>query len=34
MYLGGKDFSVRVFVNNFDRNELIEVVKYFYIRGV
>lgn len=34
VYLGGKDFSARASANNFDRNELIEAVKYCHIRGV
>ena len=34
VYLGGKDFSARASANNFDRNELIEAVKYSHIRGV
>ena len=28
VYLGGKDFSARASANNFDREELIEAVKY------
>lgn len=34
VYLGGKDFSARASANNFDRNELIDAVKYSHIRGV
>lgn len=34
VYLGGKDFSARASANNFDRNDLIEAVKYSHIRGV
>ncbi|MCR1954384.1 U32 family peptidase [Clostridioides mangenotii] len=34
VYLGGKDFSARASANNFDRDELIEAVKYSHIRGV
>ena len=34
VYLGGKDFSARASANNFDRNELIEAVKYAHTRGV
>jgi putative protease len=34
VYLGGKDFSARASANNFDREELIEAVKYSHIRGV
>lgn len=34
VYLGGKDFSARASANNFDRQELIEAVKYAHIRGV
>ena len=33
VYLGGKDFSARASANNFDRDELIEAVKYCHIRG-
>ncbi len=32
VYLGGKDFSARASANNFDKNELIEAVKYSHIR--
>ena len=34
VYLGGKDFSARASANNFDREELIEAVKYAHIRDV
>lgn len=34
VYLGGKDFSARASANNFDRNELIDAVKYSHIREV
>ena len=34
VYLGGKDFSARASANNFDREELIEAVKYSHIRDV
>ena len=34
VYLGGKDFGARASANNFDREELIEAVKYAHIRGV
>ena len=34
VYLGGKDFSARAAANNFDREELIEAVKYAHIRDV
>lgn len=33
VYLGGKDFSARASANNFDREELIEAIKYAHIRG-
>jgi len=33
VYLGGKDFSARASANNFDREELIEAVRYCHIRG-
>ncbi|MEG0250076.1 MAG: U32 family peptidase [Peptostreptococcus sp.] len=33
VYLGGKEFSARASANNFDREELIEAVKYAHIRG-
>lgn len=34
VYLGGKNFSARAFANNFDKNELIEAVKYAHLRDV
>lgn len=34
VYLGGKDFSARASANNFDRQELIDAVKYAHIRDV
>lgn len=33
VYLGGKEFSARASANNFDREELIEAIKYAHIRG-
>lgn len=33
VYLGGKEFSARASANNFDRQELIEAVKYAHIRA-
>ena len=33
MYLGGKDFSLRSFADNFSREELAEAVKYAHERG-
>ena len=32
-YLGGKDFSLRSFADNFSREELSEAVKYAHARG-
>lgn len=34
VYLGGKHFGARAFANNFDHEELIEVVKYAHLYGV
>ncbi len=34
VYLGGIRFGARAFANNFDKEELIEAVKYCHIRGV
>lgn len=34
VYLGGKEFSARASANNFDRDEMVEAVKYCHIRGV
>lgn len=33
VYLGGRDFSARASANNFDRDEIIEAVKYCHIRA-
>ena len=33
VYLGGKNFSARVFANNFDENEMIEAIKYAHLRN-
>ena len=34
VYLGGRDFSARQYANNFDLEELEEVVDYCHLRGV
>ena len=34
IYLGGKDFSARQYANNFDLEELEEVIDYCHLRGV
>lgn len=33
VYLGGKEFSARASANNFDREELVEAIKYAHIRA-
>ena len=34
VYLGGKNFSARAFAGNFDKNELIEAVRYCHLHNV
>ena len=34
VYLGGKNYSARAFANNFDKNEIIEAVKYAHLINV
>ncbi len=34
VYLGGKDFSARQYAANFDREEMLEAIKYAHSRGV
>jgi len=33
VYIGGKDFSLRSFADNFTRDEISEAVKYAHSRG-
>ncbi|KDR95996.1 putative protease [Peptoclostridium litorale DSM 5388] len=34
IYIGGQQFSARAFADNFDRDEIMEAVRYAHIRGV
>ncbi len=34
IYIGGEQFGARAFANNFDRDEIMEAVRYAHIRGV